>query len=63
MFFILKIQMDGPLIIASILLLLQGLCGMSYGLLISVGLKNETEVIIVSIGSIFPALVLSGNLN
>ncbi len=55
--------MDGPLIIASILLLLQGLCGMSYGLLISVGLKNETEVIIVSIGSIFPALVLSGNLD
>jgi len=42
------------------LLLLQGFCGMSYGLVVSAGLEDETEVIIVTIASIFPLLLLSG---
>jgi len=58
--FVFQIQMSGPMIITFLLLLLQGYCGMSYGLAISAGLDDETEVIQLSIGSIFPILLLSG---
>jgi ABC-type multidrug transport system permease subunit len=47
-------------LLSSLLLLLQGYCGMSYGLAISAGADDETGVLQVAIGSIFPALILSG---
>ena len=53
--------MKGSVFIASFLLLLQGLCGMNYGLALSAATDDETSVIQLAIGSIFPVLLLSGN--
>jgi ABC-type multidrug transport system permease subunit len=47
-------------LLSSLLLLLQGYCGMSYGLAISAGADDETSVLQIAIGSVFPALLLSG---
>lgn len=54
------IQIKGSFILASLLLLLQGFCGMSYGLALSALHNDEKEVLTSSIGSIFPVIVISG---
>ncbi len=47
-------------LLSSLLLLLQGYCGMSYGLAISAGSNDETSVLQIALGTVFPALLLSG---
>jgi ABC-type multidrug transport system permease subunit len=54
------IIIKGPIIMAALLLLLQGFTGMSYGLALSAGANDETEVMQISIGSVFPAMLISG---
>ncbi len=58
--FVFNIRIEGPVILAALLLLLQGFCGMSYGLAISAGTSDEAEVLQVAIGSVFPAMIMSG---
>nr|QUF59474.1 ATP-binding cassette transporter Abch-like1 [Brachionus angularis] len=58
--FVFEVNMKGPFIISAMLLLLQGFCGMSYGLAISSICNDETEVMQVTIGSVFPVMLLSG---
>jgi len=42
------------------LIFIQGICGMSYGLLISAMCEQEVEVMEVALGSVFPILLSSG---
>ncbi len=58
--FVFKVTIKGPFILSAILLLLQGFCGMSYGLGISAISDNEVQVLELAIGTIFPSLLLSG---
>jgi len=58
--FVFNVTIKGPFILSAILLLLQGFCGMSYGLGISAISDNEVQVLELAIGTIFPSLLLSG---
>lgn len=58
--FIFKVKILGPFILSALLLLLQGFCGMSYGLAISSLSDNEVQVLELAIATIFPSLLLSG---
>ncbi|RNA38959.1 ABC transporter G family member 20-like, partial [Brachionus plicatilis] len=53
------VNMNGSIFVAALLLLLQGFCGMSYGLACSSLAKDETEVMQITIGSVFPIMLLS----
>lgn len=53
------VKMNGSVFVAAMLLLLQGFCGMSYGLACSSIAKDETEVMQITIGSVFPVMLLS----
>ena len=57
-----EVNMKGPIWISAMILLLQGFCGMSYGLALSTITNDETSVIQMAIGSVFPVLLLSGNI-
>lgn len=50
----------GPLIWVILLVLIQGFCGMSLGVLYSAFCNNENSAIQLSLGSFFPLLLLSG---
>ena len=50
------------MLISGILLILQGLCGMSYGLLISALVNTEREALDITVGSSLVLLDISGNL-
>jgi ABC-type multidrug transport system permease subunit len=54
------VEILGPFVISGLLLLLQGFCGMSYGLAISSVSDNEIQVLELAIATIFPSLLLSG---
>lgn len=54
------VTMKGSNFISALILLLQGFCGMSYGLAISSAAEDETSVLQIAIGSVFPSLLLSG---
>ena len=55
-----NIKINGPIALSALLLLLQGFCGMSYGLAISAKSNDETQVMQVAVGSVFPAMIVSG---
>ncbi|CAF4085037.1 unnamed protein product [Adineta steineri] len=57
---IFQVKIEGPVILAMALIFLQGICGMSYGLLISAMCEQEVEVMEVALGSVFPILLSSG---
>lgn len=57
---IFNVQIRGPALLAMALIFIQGLCGMSYGLLISAICEQEVEVMEVALGSVFPILLSSG---
>ena len=48
------------MLISGILLILQGFCGMGYGLFISAVARDEREAVDIAIGSVFPSLLISG---
>ncbi|OWF47833.1 ABC transporter G family member 20 [Mizuhopecten yessoensis] len=50
----------GPLIWVIILVLLQGFCGMTLGVIISVVCEEESSAIQLALGSVYPMLLLSG---
>nr|UOU03363.1 ATP-binding cassette subfamily H-like 1 [Brachionus rubens] len=54
------VDIKGPIFVSALLLLLQGFCGMSYGLACSSLARDETEVMQITIGSVFPVMLLSG---
>ncbi|CAF1279196.1 unnamed protein product, partial [Didymodactylos carnosus] len=54
------VQIKGPILLAMALIFVQGICGMSYGLLISAICEQEVEVMEVALGSVFPILLSSG---
>ncbi|XP_057380008.1 ABC transporter G family member 20-like [Daphnia carinata] len=55
-----SIPCQGNLVLAVFITLLQGLCGMSYGLLVSSLCDSEISAIHLSLGSFYPTLLLSG---
>ncbi|CAF5023533.1 unnamed protein product, partial [Rotaria sp. Silwood1] len=58
--YIFKIEIKGSIFLAAGIIFLQGICGMSYGLLISSMCDEEMEAMQVALGSIFPVLICSG---
>ncbi|CAF2587733.1 unnamed protein product [Rotaria sp. Silwood2] len=58
--FIFKVEIKGSIFLAMALIFMQGICGMSYGLLISSVCEQEIEVMEVALGSVFPILLSSG---
>ncbi|CAF3580506.1 unnamed protein product [Rotaria sp. Silwood1] len=58
--FIFKVEIKGSIFLAMTLIFMQGICGMSYGLLISSVCEQEIEVMEVALGSVFPILLSSG---
>lgn len=59
-YFDFKVDIKGPFIVSAILLMLQGFCGMSYGLALSAFSDDERQVLEMAVGTIFPSLLLSG---
>jgi len=58
--FAFEVTLVGNVIYVAIVVVLLGLAGMSFGLLISSSAPTETDAIQLSIASYFPALLLSG---
>lgn len=61
-FFIFEIPNIGPVFWISVLIVMQGVCGMSYGVLISAIAKEESFTLAACMGSMFPQFLLSGKL-
>ncbi|XP_071477333.1 ABC transporter G family member 20-like [Diadema antillarum] len=60
-FAVFKIPNEGSLFLIIIMMLIQGLCGMALGFLISASVCDlETEAIQLALGSFYPLLLLSG---
>lgn len=59
-FVIYKVPTNGPFVWVFILLLLQGLAGMSFGLMVSSICKEENTAIMMILGTFYPNLLLAG---
>jgi len=59
-FVIYKVPTNGPFVWVFILLLLQGLAGMSFGLMVSAICKEENTAIMMILGTFYPNLLLAG---
>ena len=59
-FLVFDIPSRGPFIWVILLTLLQAICGMEYGLLISSLCESETAATMMALGSFYPNLLLSG---
>jgi len=59
-FLVFDIPSRGPFIWVILLTLLQAICGMEYGLLISSLCESETAATMLALGSFYPNLLLSG---
>lgn len=55
-----KVECNGPLHWIVILTILQGLCGMCFGFVISAICELERNAIQLALGSFYPTLLLSG---
>eukprot|EP00092_Neocalanus_flemingeri_P090968 GFUD01115269.1.p1 GENE.GFUD01115269.1~~GFUD01115269.1.p1 ORF type:complete len:186 (-),score=24.59 GFUD01115269.1:39-596(-) len=60
MILVFEVPARGPMIWVITLTILQGLCGMAFGLLVSALCDNEQDAIQLSLGSFYPNLLLSG---
>lgn len=60
MIYVFEVPAEGPLIWIVILTILQGICGMAFGLVISALCDNEQDAIQLALGSFYPNLLLSG---
>ncbi|XP_072049228.1 ABC transporter G family member 20-like [Amphiura filiformis] len=60
MFTVFHIPSRGSLALVVVMTLLQGLCGMAYGLLISALVDDEMSAMQFALGSFYPVLLLSG---
>ena len=59
--FTFQISVEGPMLIFAAMLILQGFCGMSFGITVSLFARSEQEVLEISIAVIYPVWLLSGN--
>jgi huntingtin len=59
-FIVFEVPSEGPFIWVLLLTLLQGSCGMAYGLMISSLCKEENSATMLALGSFYPNLLLSG---
>lgn len=59
-FLVFEVPSQGPFIWVILLTLLQGSCGMAYGLMISALCKEENSATMLALGSFYPNLLLSG---
>ena len=59
-FFFFHIQSHGPIHLICILLFLQGIVGVTFGLFIFAFFKTETAALAALLGTLFPNLILSG---
>ncbi|OQR77411.1 ABC transporter G family member 20-like, partial [Tropilaelaps mercedesae] len=59
-FLVFKIPLEGSLILVILLTLLQGLSGMTYGLVISSVCAEEQSAMMLALGTFYPNLLLSG---
>ena len=59
-FVIYKVPTRGPFVWVFLLLLLQGLAGMSFGLMVSAICKEENTAIMMILGTFYPNLLLAG---
>lgn len=59
-FVIYKVPTNGPFVWVFFLLLLQGLAGMSFGLMVSAICKEENTAIMMILGTFYPNLLLAG---
>ncbi|CAG2171610.1 unnamed protein product [Oppiella nova] len=59
-FLIFEIPNRGSILWVSVLIVMQGVCGMAYGILISAITKEENFTLILCMGSMFPQFLLSG---
>ena len=59
-FFLPQIPARGSLALVVLMTLLQGWCGMAYGLFISALVDNEMSAMQFALGSFYPVLLLSG---
>lgn len=59
-FCVFEVPSKGPFIWVILLTLLQGSCGMAYGLMISALCKEENSATMLALGSFYPNLLLSG---
>nr|CAI5851711.1 unnamed protein product [Callosobruchus analis] len=60
MILVFKVQCHGDIILVIILTILQGLCGMCFGFVISAICELERNAIQLALGSFYPTLLLSG---
>nr|AHK05671.1 ATP-binding cassette transporter sub-family H 88708 [Tigriopus japonicus] len=60
MIYVFNVPAEGPLIWIILLTIFQGICGMSFGLVISAVCDNEQDAIQLALGSFYPNLLLSG---
>ena len=59
-FLVFRVPVSGPFIWVILLTLLQGSCGMAYGLMISAICREENSATMLALGSFYPNLLLSG---
>lgn len=60
MLLVFQVPARGPILWVVTLTILQGICGMAFGLLVSALCDNEQDAIQLSLGSFYPNLLLSG---
>ncbi|XP_049823696.1 ABC transporter G family member 20 isoform X3 [Aethina tumida] len=60
MILVFKVESNGDIIVVIILTILQGLCGMCFGFVISAICELERNAIQMALGSFYPTLLLSG---
>ena len=58
--FFYQVPARGPIIWVILLTILQGICGMAFGLVVSALCDNEQDAIQLALGSFYPNLLLSG---
>ncbi len=59
-FVIFDIPCRGSILWVALLVVMQGICGMTYGLFISSVCKEENSAFILCMGSMFPQFLMSG---
>ena len=55
-----QVPARGPMVWVVTITILQGICGMAFGLLVSALCDNEQDAIQLALGSFYPNLLLSG---
>ena len=60
MFYILDIQSKGSIVLVYFITLIQGMCGMALGLVVSAFSENESQALAMSMASFLPVSIISG---